>query len=86
MICSASNTLSAIKAFGEKMGVTADNVANVETEEFKKRRAVFQEGIRGDLQVEVTQVETPGPTRIEVHDGMIEKKESSKANDVVHIV
>ena len=80
MICSVNNALSAIKAFGEKMGVTADNVANVESEGFKKKRAVLQEGVQGDVHVEVTRVETPGPTRIEVHDGMIEKKESSNVD------
>ncbi|MBW2643832.1 MAG: hypothetical protein JRC89_10800 [Deltaproteobacteria bacterium] len=39
MISSVRSTLSALNAFDKKMDVIANNVANVETEEFKKSRA-----------------------------------------------
>ncbi|UCD31280.1 MAG: flagellar biosynthesis protein FlgC [Desulfobacterales bacterium] len=80
MISSISSTLSAIKAFGEKMGVTASNVANAQTEGFKKSRATLTEGSRNDVQVEVTQINTPGPSIVEVHDDGIAEKEMSNVN------
>ena len=75
MISSLSSTLSAIKAFGEKMGVTANNVANVETVAFKKSRAVIEEGLRNDVQVEITQINTPGSSIVEAHDEGLREKE-----------
>ncbi len=39
MTFSVDNNISALKAFGAKMGVTANNIANVESEAFKKSRA-----------------------------------------------
>ena len=80
MIFSVCSSLSAIRAYGVKMGVHADNVANANTEEYKKRRVVFEEGSRNDVQVEIEQVDTPGPTVAEVTDGQIEEKELSNVD------
>ncbi len=60
MAISVDSTLSAFRAFGTKMGVTTHNVANVETEEFKKSRAVLEEGTRSDVQVDINRIDTPG--------------------------
>ena len=49
MTFSIQSTLSAVTAFGEKMGVTANNIANVETEEFKKSKATLVEGPRKNV-------------------------------------
>jgi len=51
MTFSIQSTLSAIKAFGTKMGVTANNIANVETEEFKKSTATLVEGPKKNVEV-----------------------------------
>jgi len=80
MIFSIQSTLSAIKAFGEKMGVTANNVANVETEEFKKSRATLVEGPRENVAVEITQSETPGPLVVDVTDGQFTEREMSNVD------
>jgi flagellar basal-body rod protein FlgC len=80
MIFSVGSSLSALKAFGVKMGVSADNVANVETEGYKKRRAVFKEGPNNDVQVAVTQPETSGPVIAEVKNGQITEKELSNVD------
>ena len=80
MISSIRNTLSALKAFDKKMAVIANNVANVETEEFKKSRATLVEGPESSVKVEITQPEDPGPTVVEVKDGQIEEKEMSNVN------
>lgn len=80
MMSSIRSTLSALKAFDKKMAVIANNVANVETEEFKKSRATFVEGPENTVKVEITQPEDPGPTVVEVKDDQIEEKEMSNVD------
>jgi len=80
MISSARNTLSALNAFNKKMNVIANNVANVETEEFKKSRATLVEPPENSVKVEVSQPEDPGPTVVEVKDGQIEEKQMSNVD------
>jgi flagellar basal-body rod protein FlgC len=80
MISSVKSTLSALKAFEKKMDIIANNVANVETEEFKKSRATFVEGPENTVNVDVTQPEDPGPAVVQVRDGQIEEKEMSNVD------
>lgn len=80
MISSVKSTLSALNAFEKKMEVIANNVANGETEEFKKSRATFVEGPENSVNVDVTQPEDPGPAVVQVRDGQIEKKEMSNVD------
>jgi flagellar hook protein FlgE len=80
MTFSIRSTLSAIKAFGEKMGVTANNIANVETEEFKKSRATLVEGPKKNVEVEITQQDIPGPVVVEVTDGQLTERELSNVD------
>jgi flagellar basal-body rod protein FlgC len=53
-------TLSALQAFGQKMAVTAGNIANVNTEGYKKSRAVLAEGRHGEVDVWEQRIDTPG--------------------------
>ena len=80
MISSVRSSLSAVKAFGEKMGVIANNVANIETEEFKKSRAILKEGPESDVIVEITRVVSPGPLITEANNDQITKKELSNVD------
>jgi flagellar basal-body rod protein FlgC len=80
MIYPVGGTLSALKAFGKKMDVIANNVANVETEEFKKSRATLVEGTESNVKVAITQPVDPGPTVVEVKNGQIEEKEMSNVD------
>jgi flagellar basal body rod protein FlgG len=52
--------LSALRALGKKVEVTANNVANVDTVGFKKKRAIFQEASPSGVTVSIEQVNTPG--------------------------
>jgi flagellar hook protein FlgE len=54
--------LSGLKAFATKLDVTANNVANVETNNFKKSRVAMQEAAEGGVQVTISAVDTPGLT------------------------
>jgi len=58
MVSSISSGLSALDAFGVKMDVTANNVANIESEGLKKSRADLMEGSNGA--VEVGRIDSPG--------------------------
>ncbi len=80
MIFSVCSPLTAIRAYSDKMGVHADNVANANTEEYKRRRAVLEEGPRNDVQLNIEQVDTPGPTVAEVSGDQTELKELSNVD------
>ena len=74
------STLSAIKAFGDKMGVTANNIANAETEEFKKSRATLIEDPEKNVTVEITRSETPGPVVVDATNGQSTERELSNVD------
>ena len=78
MIPSVNSTLSALQAYRKSMRVTAHNIANVNTEEFKKSRAIMKEGAHGGVEVEVSKVNTPGH-RYQKFDGdqLVEKESSN---------
>ena len=57
----AINTaLSALGATLRKQDVTANNIANVNTHDFKKSRASFEETAPAGVKVTISRVETPG--------------------------
>ena len=80
MIFSVNSNLSALRAFGVKMGVSANNVANVNTDEFKKSRAILQEGPGSRVQVDIERIDSPGHPIIEVDDMQIIERESSNVD------
>lgn len=78
MIPAVNSTVSALQAFKTKMNVTSDNVANVNTDGFKKAKATLKEGHHGDVLVDVKRVDTPGYRYQELEDdGMVEKETSN---------
>lgn len=78
MLSAISSSVSALQAYKTQMRVASNNVANVNTEEFKKSKAILKEGANGDVQVEVNQVNTPGHRYQELEgDQMVEKETSN---------
>jgi flagellar hook protein FlgE len=77
MIPSVNSTISALQAYKTRLGVTADNIANVNTAEFKKRRVSLKEGINGDVQVDINRVNTPGHRYQELEGDQLIEKEGS---------
>lgn len=81
MISSMSRSISALNAFGTKMDVIANNVANFESEGFKKSQATLSEGANGAVEVEVTRIDTPGNIICEEdRDGQMVEKELSNVD------
>ncbi len=77
MIPSVNSTISALQAYKTRLGVTADNIANVNTAEFKKSRVSLKEGINGDVQVDINRVNTPGHRYQELEGDQLIEKEGS---------
>ena len=80
MISSLNSSISALNALGQKMAVHSNNVANVNTDEFKKSRALLKEGVANDVQVEISKVDTPGPTYIETEGDQMTERELSNVD------
>lgn len=55
--------VSALSALQRKLEVTANNIANVNTDGFKKSRAVFQTQDSPGVSVSIEQINTPGILR-----------------------
>ena len=58
MISSISNNLSALKAYGTGLAVKANNIANADSENFKKSRAIYSEGENGGVKTEIQKIDT----------------------------
>ena len=60
MINNINSALSGLLAHNKKTEVTANNVANINTDDFKKSRALLQEETNGEVTVDIQKIETPG--------------------------
>lgn len=56
----AQIAVSAITALDRKLDITANNIANVNTDEFKKSRVLFQTKDVPGVSVTISGVDTPG--------------------------
>ncbi len=61
MITSVNSNISALQAFSKQIAVSANNVANALSDDFKKSRAINTEGENGQVQTAITKINTPGP-------------------------
>lgn len=51
---------TALKAFDQKLNVSANNIANMDTDEFKKSSVVMKEGTHQGVIAETQKINTPG--------------------------
>jgi len=61
MVSSIQSNVSALQAFSKQMAVSANNVANALSDDFKKSRAINTEGQNGQVETTITKINTPGP-------------------------
>lgn len=85
MISALSGTLSALRAFVTKLGATADNIANVNTDGFKRNRAVLHEDVSGGVRVELSKDKSPGLRYDVIEDGQKVEKETSNVDLIEEI-
>ena len=55
---SVNSSQSALMAYGKRMGVHANNVANANSDGFKKSRAIMKEGVNNDVIVEIDRMDS----------------------------
>ena len=80
MIPAVNATISALQAYKTQMEVSSNNVANVNTENFKKSKATIKEGDNGDVKAEVTRVNSPGHRYQELEGDQLVDKETSNVD------
>ena len=61
MVTGVNSSVSALQAFSKQMSVSANNVANVFSDDFKKSRALNSEGANNQVETVITKIDTPGP-------------------------
>ena len=85
MLVSFNTALTALRAFDIKMDVNANNIANANTDKFKKSRVNMQEASQGGVQVTIEQINTPGIS-LGANERTGEKPESSNVGLAEEIV
>jgi flagellar basal body rod protein FlgG len=65
MISAMNSSLSALSAFARKQESVAANIANVNTDGYKKTRVTIKSDEAGAIHPEVSRVDTPGPLAYE---------------------
>jgi len=80
MVPSMQSAATALTAFQKKLNVTADNIANVNTDEFKKTRVTMKEGENGGVEAETQQIETRGYIKRDQESGITRETESSNVD------
>lgn len=80
MVSPMSSTLSALSAFSKRLDVTADNVANVETDGFKRSRVIFEEGSSGGVSATIRRDNSPGVPKESFSNGTKTETESSNVD------
>jgi flagellar hook protein FlgE len=80
MVSPINSNISALAAFGKKMAVSSNNIANLESEGFKKSRAVLLEGEQGGVIVDIERLDTPGDVRVEYREDGVTERELSNVD------
>ena len=80
MIDATRSAVSAMKAFEKKMNAAANNMANVNTDGYKSRRATLSEAQNGGVKAIVDEVNTPGIPKNTIQNGEIVETESSNVD------
>lgn len=75
----ANIALTALNAFEEKASIIANNIANVNTDGFKKSRAVIKEMAPYGVSVSAERVNTPGEI-VNIGGGKQGERETSNVN------
>ena len=80
MIGALDASISGVKAFQKKIEVGANNIANVNTDTFKRQEAILSEGAHGGVNVTIDRIDEPGYPKETVADGEVVETESSNVD------
>jgi len=80
---------SALNAFSKSLAVASNNVANMNTDGYKKTRAILQDDQNGGVKVSTQKIDTPGSLIPDEEASNVQIKETSNvdlAEEMVHIM
>lgn len=86
MISSVYGGASAMRAFETGTAVTANNVANVASDNFKASRADMNEGSDGGVRVTLSQNGTPGPMVSRSDGAMQEMSNTDLSTEFTNVI
>ena len=89
MISAIYSALSGLSAFQKKIGITANNVANVNTDGFKKSRVILEESQPQGVQAKIEKVSTPGPLALEQTqegESLVEKSNVDVGEEMTNLI
>lgn len=89
MISAIYSALSGLTALQKKTAVTANNLANMNTDGFKKSRTILEETRPHGVRARVEQVNTPGPRTLEqTPDGesLVEKSNVDVSEEMINLL
>jgi len=85
MINSIGSSFAGLSVHATKIDTTAHNVANVNTDEFKKQRVTIHSKEQGLPEANITEVETPG-YKIQGPEGEIETSNVNLAEEMINLI
>jgi len=80
MTFSVNTSLSALMAYGKKIGVHANNIANMHSEGFKRSRALLKEGADQTVTVEIDRIDSPDYPSSETSKSQISNNKSNNVD------
>ena len=72
---SINSSLSALMAYGKKMGVHANNIANMYSQDFNRSRVIIREGPDNNVSAEIERVDGPEYPVTEIDQGQVAENE-----------
>ncbi len=88
MMLSVNSSNSALAAYGKKMSIHANNVANAYSQGFNRSRAILKEGTNHDVTVDIDCIDSPEYSGSETSENQTVRNESNNvdlANEVVEM-
>ena len=75
MMFSINSSLSALMAYGKKMGVHANNIANMYSQDFNRSRVIIKEGPDNNVSAEIERVDSPEYPVTDIDQGQVAENE-----------
>ncbi|MBD1401461.1 flagellar basal body rod C-terminal domain-containing protein [Pelovirga terrestris] len=86
MTLSINSNISALNALGKRQATSANNIANSDSEGFKKSRMVLEEGEKGMVTAKSQAVNTPGTMINQPNGSMTETSNVDLATEVTDMI
>lgn len=86
MSMTVAASVSALNALGTSQSVRSNNIANSETDGFKKSRTVLEENAAGGVSASVQRVTTPGPQVVQDDGSMLELSNVDMAEEITGMI